>query len=130
MMDVVLGLTSLRSLLVHDTMSTFSAANRLSRLDVILSTTVFHAYGLVYISYEILKEHTGTKIFHILSWRGQKVYIVTSRARLILLLIHGGSRCCRGRKRVPRYRNGRDGRWCQCLHWTIHHYRTLQLRRD
>ena len=69
MMDVVLGLTSLRSLLVHDTVTTFSAANRLSRLDVILRTTIFHARGLVYISYEIVKENTGTKIFHLLSWR-------------------------------------------------------------
>jgi uncharacterized membrane protein YoaT (DUF817 family) len=69
MMDVVLGLTSLRSLLVHDTVTTFSAANRLSRFDVILRTTVFHVHVLVCISYEIAKEHTGTKIFHLLSWR-------------------------------------------------------------
>jgi hypothetical protein len=34
-------LTSLRSLLVHDTMSAFSAANGLPRLDVIFGTTVF-----------------------------------------------------------------------------------------
>ena len=69
-MTDVWGLTSLRSLLVHDAVSTFSAANRFSRLNVVLRTTVFHAHRSVYIGYEIVKEHTGTKIFHILSWRG------------------------------------------------------------
>jgi hypothetical protein len=64
------GLTSLCSLLVHDTVSTFPAANGLARLDVIFGTTIFRTlltYGDIRVRNIMLL--TSTQVLHLLPRR-------------------------------------------------------------
>src|SRR6267154_5170362 len=62
------GLTSLCSLLVHDTVSAFPTANGLARLDVIFGTTIFRTL-LTYDSIRDIMLLTSTQVLHLLPRR-------------------------------------------------------------
>jgi hypothetical protein len=62
------GLTSLCSLLVHDTVSAFPAANGLARLDVIFGATIFRTLS-TYNNIRDMMLLTGTQVLHLLPRR-------------------------------------------------------------